>query len=62
MDPNRYWIAADPADAGFLREVVGVDIGPYDFKNREFSPCSINEKAFNKLDPLWGRFVWGPLQ
>lgn len=59
MDLDLYWILADPADAGFLTN-LGIKLGEYDFKRNEFPSCTIDEKAFTKLDPLWGRFYWGP--
>lgn len=60
----RGWIALcdleiTPSIARAELSSLGVDIGEWDDKEREFSNCIITLTALRNLDPLWGRYIWG---
>lgn len=40
-------------------ETLGVDVGPWHEKIEEFQNCIVSREAMDKLDPLWGRYIWG---
>lgn len=37
----------------------GVEVGAWDMFDREFVNCKASEAALDKLDDLWGDYVWG---
>lgn len=37
----------------------GVEVGPWDMFAREFQECKVSLSALKKLDPLWGKYIWG---
>lgn len=39
---------------------LGVVVGPWDMFAAEFVDCKVSEQAFDKLDDLWGKYIWGP--
>ncbi len=52
------WIIARK-EAGPELEALGVRLGPYDEGEGSFESCEVSAEAFEKLNPLWGRFYWG---
>jgi hypothetical protein len=34
-------------------------VGAWDMFEREFKNCNVTSEAFDKLDPFWGRYIWG---
>lgn len=40
-------------------EALGVRVGPWDLNKEEFFNCAVPLSALAKLDPLWGRYIWG---
>ncbi|PZT57415.1 hypothetical protein [Paenibacillus silvae] len=51
------YIAAKESDRQEL-EQLGVILGEYRSLEQDFSDCIVDEKAFNLLDPLWGKYYW----
>lgn len=54
----RGWIHGDRKDEDILRE-LGVKVGPWDEELKAWTPCDVTGDALEKLDRLWGRFIWG---
>lgn len=54
----RGWIEGDPKEAGVLTG-IGVKLGPLDEKLKLWSACEVSPEAMEKLDGLWGQFIWG---
>lgn len=40
-------------------ESLGVKVGPWIESDQTFDDCEVSAESFNKLDPHWGRFIWG---
>jgi hypothetical protein len=38
---------------------LGVDVGQWDDKIKEFKGCIVTGEALTNLDPFWGRYIWG---
>lgn len=60
----RGWIqpCGGQVDVATLRselESVGVRVGVWDMFASEFQECEVSLSAMDKLDPLWGRYIWG---
>lgn len=53
---HRGWIVAFEKDRAEL-EAMGIKLGA--FTNAAFEYCAVSDEAFEKLEPLWGRFYWG---
>lgn len=39
-------------------ESIGVVLGAHDGCG-SFDDCIVSDEAFEKLDPLWGKYIWG---
>jgi hypothetical protein len=52
------WIIADESEREFL-ESLGLKLGPYDPAAGEFTACTADDEAMDRLNPHWGRFYWG---
>ena len=50
------WIACSTDDRNFL-ENLGIKLGEYG--EGEFVNCVVSKKSLKKLQPYWGRFIWG---
>jgi len=50
------WIACNKDDKNLLEE-LGIILGEYG--EGEYINCIVSKKALKKLQPYWGRFVWG---
>lgn len=46
-------------DAQRELESLGIDIGNYNSEKGEFQNCVVSADAFNRLEPLWGKYIWG---
>lgn len=58
------WITPceDPIDVNACRaelEALGINVGEWYEPEREFQRCVVSLEALEKLDPLWGRYIWG---
>lgn len=40
-------------------QTLGVDVGPWNTIEKEFQHCVVSLAVLAKLDPLWGRYIWG---
>jgi len=40
-------------------EAIGVQVGVWDMMQSEFQECVVPSSAIEKLDPLWGQYIWG---
>lgn len=40
-------------------EGMGITLGPLDRETQTFEDCLVSEAAFDKLDSVWGPYVWG---
>lgn len=40
-------------------ESAGVQVGPWDEKAWAFQDCVVSLSAAEKLDALWGQYIWG---
>lgn len=40
-------------------EALGVEIGSWDSDAKEFYDCVVSDAVMDKLDTLWGRYIWG---
>lgn len=38
---------------------LGINVGEWDDLIKEFKRCAVTGVAMEKLDPLWGRYIWG---
>ena len=54
----RGWIVALQSDRPEL-ESLGIILGSFDSQVEEYQDCVVSEEAFKKLDPLWGKYIWG---
>lgn len=54
----RGWIHGDQKDAELLTS-IGVKLGPWDSEIGAWSPCDLSVEVMEKLDGLWGQFIWG---
>jgi hypothetical protein len=56
----RGWIVSYPdgEDLEILQR-LGVKLGEYDATQGSFEDCEVTEQVLDKLDPYWGRFMWG---
>jgi len=41
-----------------MLEGIGVEVGTLHEDRGLFKKCRVSEEAYQKLDPLWGTFVW----
>lgn len=56
------FVRASEYDVAPLREeliALGVKVGTWDLFQSEFQDCEVSETALEKLDPLWGKYIWG---
>lgn len=54
----RGWIIAPEGDRQRLEE-LGVELGEYDITGQSFEDCVVSEEAMERLNPLWGMYIWG---
>lgn len=54
----RGWIHGERKDEDVLRE-LGIKVGPWDEGLKAWTPCDVTADALDKMDRLWGRFIWG---
>lgn len=40
-------------------ESLGVQVGEWDCRIKEFRKCIVPVEVMTKLDPYWGRYIWG---
>jgi hypothetical protein len=40
-------------------EAIGVQVGVWDMAQSEFQECVVPASAMEKLDSLWGQYIWG---
>lgn len=61
----RGWIRpceGQPTDPAVIRtelSALGVEVGTWDLFQSEFQDCKVSIAALNRLDPLWGKYIWG---
>lgn len=51
--------AVDVDSARKELEACGVEVGGWNAPEREFHRCRVSMMALDKLDPLWGKYIWG---
>ncbi len=56
-DALRGWIGGESKNAGELVE-MGITLGQWNDEWGGWNDCIVTREAFERLDPLWGRFVW----
>jgi len=54
----RGWISGTKDDVEVLKE-LGVTVGPWVEELRAWTPCDVTAAALQRLDRMWGRFIWG---
>lgn len=54
-----YALTVDEAEARKELESIGVDTGGWNAERQEFERCVVSPQAFERLHPLWGRYIWG---
>jgi hypothetical protein len=54
----RGWIAGEKKDEKVLLD-LGVKLGPWNEGQQDWTSCEVSSDVMEKLDSLWGRFVWG---
>lgn len=55
----RGWIEAKgPEEYDFLKS-LGVKVGTWITSDKCFDDCEVSSDVLAKLDPHWGRFIWG---
>lgn len=52
------YIIAPEGDWKKLEE-LGIILGDYSSRGQSFENCIVSEKALDKLNPLWGTYMWG---
>jgi hypothetical protein len=60
----RGWIqpcgnSSDVSNYRRVLEAAGVQVGPWDMMTRQFDECFVSMSALERLDPLWGQYIWG---
>jgi hypothetical protein len=40
-------------------EEAGVRVGPWNESGWMFQDCVVPASAFERLNPLWGQYIWG---
>jgi hypothetical protein len=60
----RGWIqpcgnSSEVANYRRVLEGLGIQVGPWDMVRRQFDECAVSIPALEKLDPLWGQYIWG---
>ena len=58
MKIYRGWIHGDLADEAVLSE-LGVKVGPWVEDLKAWTPCDVTPLVLDRLDRMWGRFIWG---
>lgn len=38
---------------------LGVEVGAWDMFDAEFVGCRVSDSAMDKLEDLWGEYIWG---
>lgn len=54
----RGWIHGERKDEVVLVD-LGIKVGEWDENLKAWTPCDVTGEGLEKLDRLWGRFIWG---
>jgi hypothetical protein len=54
----RGWIHGEKRDEEVLLD-MGIKVGKWDEGLKAWEPCDVTGEQLEKLDRLWGRFIWG---
>ena len=54
----RGWIHGREEDADVLRD-LGVKLGAWVDELKAWTKCDVTPEVLDKLDRMWGRFIWG---
>ena len=54
----RGWIHGQQDDADVLLD-LGVKLGPWSDELQAWTPCDVAPLVLDRLDRMWGRFIWG---